>query len=170
MKKIILIITLVITSSVFYGQSIFDKLEEMDGVSSVVISKDAFEILSKFNFEIDEGSNEISEVFKMIDDLNEFKTFSTDKPDIAVTMEAMVKNSVKDQKMKELMRLKEDDSKVWIYVKSTSNKDLVSQVLMLVKEIDKKTNGISEAMIVSLSGSIDINKMSRLVDTFIKNK
>lgn len=170
MKKIILIITLVITSSVFYGQSIFDKLEEMDGVSSVVISKDAFEILSKFNFEIDEGSNEISEVFKMIDDLNEFKTFSTDKPDIAVTMEAMVKNSVKDQKMKELMRLKEDDSKVWIYVKSTSNKDLVSQVLMLVKEIDKKTNGISEAMIVSLSGSIDINKMSRLVDTFTKNK
>jgi len=170
MKKIILIITLVITSSVFYGQSIFDKLEEMEGVSSVVISKDAFEILSKFNFEIDEGSNEISEVFKMIDDLNEFKTFSTDKPDIAVTMEAMVKNSVKDQKMKELMRLKEDDSKVWIYVKSTSNKDLVSQVLMLVKGIDKKTNGISEAMIVSLSGSIDINKMSRLVDTFTKNK
>lgn len=170
MKKIILIITLVITSSVFYGQSIFDKLEEMEGVSSVVISKDAFEILSKFNFEIDEGSNEISEVFKMIDDLNEFKTFSTDKPDIAVTMEAMIKNSVKDQKMKELMRLKEDDSKVWIYVKSTSNKDLVSQVLMLVKEIDKKTNGISEAMIVSLSGSIDINKMSRLVDTFTKNK
>lgn len=168
MKKIILIITLVITSSVFYGQSIFDKLEEMDGVSSVVISKDAFEILSKFNFEIDEGSNEISEVFKMIDDLNEFKTFSTDKPDIAVTMEDMVKNNVKDQKMKELMRLKEDDSKVWIYVKSTSNKDLVSQVLMLVKEIDKKTNGISEAMIVSLSGSIDINKMSRLVDTFTK--
>ncbi len=170
MKKIILIITLVITSSVFYGQSIFDKLEEMDGVSSVVISKDAFEILSKFNFEIDEGSNEISEVFKMIDDLNEFKTFSTDKPDIAVTMEAMVKKSVKDQKMKELMRLKEDDSKVLIYVKSTSNKDLVSQVLMLVKGIDKKTNGISEAMIVSLSGSIDINKMSRLVDTFTKNK
>tara|TARA_B100000780_G_scaffold274510_1_gene239637 strand:- start:1196 stop:1708 length:513 start_codon:yes stop_codon:yes gene_type:complete len=170
MKKIILIITLVITSSVFYGQSIFDKLEEMDGVSSVVISKDAFEILSKFNFEIDEGSNEISEVFKMIDDLNEFKTFSTDKPDIAVTMEAMVKKSVKDQKMKELMRLKEDDSKVLIYVKSTSNKDLVSQVLMLVKGIDKKTNGISEAMIVSLSGSIDINKMSKLVDTFTKNK
>lgn len=170
MKKIILIITLVITSSVFYGQSIFDKLEEMDGVSSVVISKDAFEILSKFNFEIDEGSNEISEVFKMIDDLNEFKTFSTDKPDIAVTMEAMVKKSVKDQKMKELMRLKEDDSKVLIYVKSTSNKDLVSQVLMLVKGIDKKKNGISEAMIVSLSGSIDINKMSRLVDTFTKNK
>jgi hypothetical protein len=83
-------------------------------------------------------------------------------------MESMVKNAVKVQKLTELMRLKEDDSKVWIYVKTTSNKDLVSEVLMLVKGIDKRTNGMSEAMIISLSGSIDINQMSTLVDTFTK--
>ena len=158
-----------VISTVSYGQSIFDRLEDMDGVSSVVISKDAFEILSKFNFESDKDSNEMTKVFKMIDDLNEFKTFSTDEPDIAVQMESMVKNAVKVQKLTELMRLKEDDSKVWIYVKTTSNKDLVSEVLMLVKGIDKRTNGMSEALIVSLRGSIDINKMSALADTFIKN-
>ena len=158
-----------VISTVSYGQSIFDRLEDMDGVSSVVISKDAFEILSKFNFDSDKDSNEMTKVFKMIDDLNEFKTFSTDEPDIAVQMESMVKNAVKVQKLTELMRLKEDDSKVWIYVKTTSNKDLVSEVLMLVKGIDKRTNGMSEALIVSLRGSIDINKMSALADTFIKN-
>ena len=168
MKKIIFLISMAVISTVSYGQSIFDRLEDMDGVSSVVISKDAFEILSKFNFESDKWGNEMTEVFKMIDDLNEFKTFSTDEPDIAVQMESMVKNAVKVQKLTELMRLKEDDSKVWIYVKTTSNKDLVSEVLMLVKGIDKRTNGMSEAMIISLSGSIDINKMSTLVDTFIK--
>ena len=168
MKKIIFLISMAVISTVSYGQSIFDRLEDMDGVSSVVISKDAFEILSKFNFESDKGGNEMTEVFKMIDDLNEFKTFSTDKPNIAVQMESMVKNAVKVQKLTELMRLKEDDSKVWIYVKTTSNKDLVSEVLMLVKGIDKRTNGMSEAMIISLSGSIDINKMSTLVDTFTK--
>ena len=170
MKKTILLIALAITSSISYGQSTFDKLEDMDGVMSVVISKDAFKILSKFNFESENEGNEMTEVFKMIENLNEFKTFSTKIPEIATQMESMVKKNVKDQNLTELMRLKEDNSKVWIYVKSTSNKDLVSQVLMLVKEIDKKTNGISEAMIVSLSGSIDINKMSRLVDTFTKNK
>ena len=158
-----------VISTVSYGQSIFDRLEDMDGVSSVVISKDAFEILSKFNFDSDKDSNEMTKVFKMIDDLNEFKTFSTDEPDIAVQMESMVKNAVKVQKLTELMRLKEDDSKVWIYVKTTSNKDLVSEVLMLVKGIDKRTNGMSEALIVSLRGSIDINEMSALADTFIKN-
>ena len=50
-------------------------------------------------------------------------------------------------------------------MKKTSMKDLVSEVLMLVKGIDKKTNGMSKAMIISLTGSIDINKMSTLVDT-----
>ena len=84
-------------------------------------------------------------------------------------MESMVKNAVKVQKLTELMRLKEGNSKVWIYVKKTNYKDLVSEVLMLIKGIDKRTNGMSEALIVSLIGSIDINKMSALADTFTKN-
>lgn len=165
MKKKLFLIAMAITTTFSYGQSIFDKLEDMDGVMSVVISKDAFEILSKFNFDNDKGGNEMTKVFKMIDDLDEFKTFSTDEQEIAVQMENMVKSEVKVKKLTELMRLKEDNSKVWIYVEKTSMKDMVSEVLMLVKGIDEKTNGMSKAMIISLSGSIDINKMSTLVDT-----
>lgn len=165
MKKTLFLIAMAITTTFSYGQSIFDKLEDMDGVMSVVINKDAFEILSKFNFDNDKGGNEMTKVFKMIDDLDEFKTFSTDEQEIAVQMENMVKSEVKVKKLTELMRLKEDNSKVWIYVEKTSVKDMVSEVLMLVKGIDKKTKGISKAMIISLSGSIDINKMSTLVDT-----
>lgn len=165
MKKTLFLIAMAITTTFSYGQSIFDKLEDMDGVMSVVINKDAFEILSKFNFDNDKGGNEMTKVFKMIDDLDEFKTFSTDEQEIAVQMENMVKSEVKVKKLTELMRLKEDNSKVWIYVEKTSVKDMVSEVLMLVKGIDEKTNGMSKAMIISLSGSIDINKMSTLVDT-----
>ena len=170
MKKTILLIAFAIISTLSYGQSSFDKLEDMDGVMSVVISKDAFEIISKFNFDSDKGSNEMTKVFKMIDDLNEFKTFSTDDPKIAIQMENMVKSEVNVKKLNELMRLKEDDSKVWIYVKKTSSKDLVSEVLMLVEGIDKKTKGMAKAMIISLTGSININKMSSLVDTIIPIK
>ena len=165
MNKTLFLIAMAITTTFSYGQSIFDKLEDMDGVMSVVINKDAFEILSKFNFDNDKGGNEMTKVFKMIDDLDEFKTFSTDEQEIAVQMENMVKSEVKVKKLTELMRLKEDNSKVWIYVEKTSVKDMVSEVLMFVKGIDKKTNGMSKAMIISLSGSIDINKMSTLVDT-----
>ena len=123
MKKTLFLIAIAITTTFSYGQSIFDKLEDMDGVMSVVINKDAFEIISKFNFDNDKGGNEMTKVFKMIDDLDEFKTFSTDEQEIAVQMENMVKSEVKVKKLTELMRLKEDNSKVWIYVEKTSMKD-----------------------------------------------
>ncbi|MFD2567675.1 DUF4252 domain-containing protein [Pseudotenacibaculum haliotis] len=168
MKKVILLIALVAAPVLSYGQSIFDKLEDMDGVSSVIVSKDAFEILSKFNAE-SLKDNDAMEVFKMVQDLNELKVFSTDKADVAAKMETMVKSAVKGQKLTELMRLKEDKSRVFIYVKAGKNKDFVSEVLMFIKGIDKHTNGIAESVVVSLTGNIDINKLSKLADTFTKS-
>lgn len=166
MKKVILLIALVTAPVLSYGQSVLDKLEDVKGVSSVIINKDAFEILSKFNVETDD--NEAMEVFKMIQDLNELKMFSTDKPDVATKMETMVNGIIKSSKMIQLMRAKEDDSRVTIYVKSSKNKDFVSEVLMFVKGIDKQTNGMAKSMVISLTGNIDINKMSKLADTFTK--
>ena len=102
----------------------------------------------------------------MIQDLEEFKMFSTDDTQVANTMEDMVNTSIKKQNLTELMRVKEDNSRVKIYVKTTKNKDYVSEVLMFVRGLSKKTNKLSEALIVSLVGNIDINKLSELADTF----
>lgn len=167
MKKVILLIALVAAPMISYGQSIFDKLEDMDGVSSVIVSKEAFEILSKFDAKSLQD-NEAMEVFEMVQDLDELKVFSTDKADVAAKMEGMVKSEVKSNKLVELMRVKDGDSRVLIYIKSGKNKDFVSEVLMFIKGIDKKTDGLSEAVVVSLTGNIDINKMSKLADTFAK--
>ncbi len=167
MKKVILLIALVAAPVLSYGQGIFDKLEDMDGVSSVIVSKDAFEILSKFNAESLQD-NDAMEVFKMVQDLEELKAFSSTKKDVVSNMETMVKSHVKDMKLTELMRLKEDSSRVYIYVKAGKNKDFVSEVLMFIKGIDKKTDGMSEGVVVSLTGNIDINKLSKLADTFSK--
>lgn len=167
MKKVILLIALIAAPLVSHAQSIFDKLEDMKGVSSVIVNKDAFEILSKFNVSTED--NEAMEVFKMIQDLNELKVFSTNKADVANTMDGMVSKAIKGSKMIELMRIKEDDSQVKIYVKATSNKDFVSEVLMFAKGADKHTNGQAESVIVSLTGNIDINKLSKIADTFTKD-
>ncbi|MCH3882227.1 MULTISPECIES: DUF4252 domain-containing protein [Tenacibaculum] len=168
MKKIITIIALVFTSSLTFGQSMFDKLEDLDDVSTVVVTKDAFEILSKFNVESED--NEAMEVFKMIQDLKELKMFSTDNSSIASQMEGMVKSAVSKSNLTELMRVKDKGSHVKIYVKATKNKDFVSEVLMFIKDNDgKKSKGNMESIIVSLTGTIDINKMSKLADTFSKD-
>lgn len=169
MKKILVLIAFVVAPMVTNAQSFFETLEDMEGVDVVVVTKDAFELISKFkNVNIDD--NEGMKVFKMIQDLKEFKMFSTDNTDVANKMGSMVNIAIKKQNLTELMRIKENDSQVKIYVKASKNKDYVSEVLMFVKGISQKTNKMSEAMIISLTGNIDINKMSELADTFAKNK
>jgi hypothetical protein len=169
MKKIMVLIAFIVAPMVTSAQSLFDTLEDLEGVDMVVISKDAFELLSKFSPEKFKDSEEMK-VFEMINDLKEFKMFSTLDKAIANNIETLVNSSIKKQKLTQLMRIKEENTQIKIYVKSTKNKDFVSEVLMFIKGIDKKTNGMSEAMLISLTGNIDINKMSDLADTFIKDK
>ena len=167
MKNIIIIFVFIFTANLTFGQSMFDKLEDIDEVSSVVVNKDAFEMLSKFN--VGSGDNEAIEVFNMIKDLKELKVFTTEDSAISSQMEGMVKSSVTKNNLIELMRVKDKGSRVKIYVKSTKNKDFVSEVLMFVKDKSSKKGG-AESVIVSLTGTIDINKMSKLAETFSKDK
>jgi hypothetical protein len=165
MKKIIVLIALVIAPVVSFGQSMFDKLENMDDVSSFIINKDAFQLLQKFNPDMS-GDNEAVEVFKMIQNLKELKVFKTSNANVAKTMESMVTSAVKNSNLTELMRMKDKDARVKIYVKTNGKKDYVSEVLMYVNGISKVTEGVAESMVISLTGMIDINKLSSLADKF----
>jgi len=167
MKKIILLIALIVAPIVTSAQSFFDSLEDMNGVDMIVVNKDMFELLSKFSPEKTKD-NEAMRIFTMIKELKSLKVFSTDNNAIADKMEIMSNTAIKKHNLIELMRIKEDESRVKIYVKSTKNKEFVSEVLMFIKGIDKQTKGISKSIIVSLTGNIDINKMSDLADTFTK--
>ena len=167
MKIIILLIAFILAPIVTSAQSLFDSLEDMDGVDMVVVNKDMFELLSKFSPDKMKDS-EAMQIFLMIKDLKSLKMFSTDDIAIAGKMELMANTAIKKHNLTELMRIKEDDSRIKIHVKSAKNKEYVSQVLMFIKGIDTKTKGMSEAMIISLTGNIDINKMSDLADTFTK--
>jgi len=166
MKKIILFIAVTLIPILSNAQSFFDQLEDMDNVDMVVITKDAFEILSKFeNVQIE--NNEGMQIFKIIRDLNEFKMFSTKDVAVASKMDAMSKTAIKKQKLTELMRVKDEDSRIKIYVKATKNKDYVSEVLMFINDVEKNSTKKTEAVIVSLTGNIDVNKISELTDTFV---
>ncbi len=170
MKKIILLIVLAVTPMVTNAQSFFDSLEDMDGVDMVVVTKDAFELLNKFKPKnTDLNDNEVMQAFEMINELKEFKMFSTDDIAIASKMENMVNLAIKKQNLTQLMRIKQDDSRIKIYVKATKNKNYVSEVLMFVKGLDKQTKGISESMVLSLTGNIDINKMSDFTDKIVND-
>ena len=169
MKKLLVLIAFIVSPMLSNAQSIFDTLEDMDGVDMVIVTKDAFELLNKFKPKsADVKENEVMQAFEMINDLNEFKMFSTNNLEIASKIEKMVNSAIKKSNLTQLMRIKENNSRIKIYVKATKNKDYVSEVLMFVKGIDKQTNGMSEAMVMSLTGNIDINKMSDFTDKIVR--
>jgi len=167
MKKIIVLIALVIAPAVSFGQSMFDKLENMEDVSSFIVNKDAFQLLQKFGGNMG-GDSEAVEIFKMVQNLNELKVFKTNSLKVAKEMESMVNKSVSSSKLTELMRFKDKGSRAKIYVKANGNKDTVSEVLMFVSGVGEMTEGNAESVVVSLTGVIDINKLSSLADRFSK--
>ena len=145
MKKILILIALIVSSMVSNAQSYFDSLEDVKGVDMVVVTKDAFELISKFkNLKIED--NEGMKVFQMIQDLKEFKMFSTNDSKVVDKMEGMVNTSIQKENLTQLMRIKEDDSRVKIYVKASKSKDYVNEVLMFIRGFSNKTNKAFEAL------------------------
>lgn len=166
MKKIIFILAFIITSSVSFGQSMFDKLEDLDEVSAVVVTKDMFVLLEKFP----DAKSDDMEIFNMAKGLNELKIFSTEDGSVASKMESMVNKAIKSSNLTQLMRVKDKNSRVKIYIKATKNKEIVSEVLMFVKNMNKGGDDKSSSTVISLSGEIDVNKLSKIANKYSKNK
>lgn len=171
MKKIILTIAIVIISMASYAQnSIFDKFEDMDGVSSIIVNKEAFKMLAKFKG----GGEEGQEYLEMVQNLNTFKVFTTEKPEIATQMASVMKQYLTSAKLTELMRVNDEGTNVKIYVRQGKDADHVSELLMFVNGVGKYLKDSdspvkAETVILSLTGDIDLNKISKLTDSHIPN-
>ena len=168
MKKIIALIMLVVFPAISFGQSVFDELENMDGVSSYIMNKDAFQLLSKFN--IDSSDNEAMEIFKIIQNLESFKLFKIEDKNFSISnkMENMVNTLVRERSLAQLVSIKDKGSRVKVYAKTDRNKDYASEVIVFADGVSEYTKGYAESAIVSLTGIIDINELSKIVDTYSK--
>ena len=162
MKKVLLIIAIMFSSSILLAQGVFDKLEDLDDVSAVVVTKDAFELLRQFP----DATSEDMEIFNTAKGLEELKVFSTENLSIATKMENMVNTAIKKSDLTQLMRVKDDGTRVKIYVKATKNKEIVSEVLMFVKSNDKEDK--PSATVISLLGDINVNKLSKIANDYQK--
>lgn len=164
MKKIIFIIALAILPFASYAQiSIFDKFEDMDDVTSVIVNKEAFKMLSKFKG----NSPEAKAYGEMVQSLESLKVFTTENTAIANQMEEVVSRYLKTSKLVELMRVKDKDANVKIYVRPGKDDSHVSELLMFVNDLTNKTN--KQAVVLSLTGEIDLNKISEITDAHIPN-
>jgi len=168
MKKIILIIAIAIIPFLGNAQtSVFDKFDGNDDVTTIAVSKKAFQLMAKFGG----GSEEAKEYASMIENLDGLKVFTTESKSIAADMQNTVKSYLKSSNLEELFRVDDKEANVRIYVKEGRNDDHVKELLMFVNGIGKHTQGNgegrkAEAVILSLTGDIDLNKIAELTEKF----
>lgn len=155
---------MVATSFYTQAQSLFDKYEDLDKVSAVVVNKSMFNLLSKIDVEVDDP--EAKDFMDIAKSLNNLKVFITEDQAIGADMKASVEKYLKTAKLEELMRVKDKDANVKFYILSGKDEDHVSELLMLVTGIQNANVDIDgrklETVLLSLTGDIDLNKIGSL--------
>ena len=159
-KKFIIVLALAILPLFSFAQSVFDAFEDMDDVSTVVINKRAFKLLQT----VAEGASDADDYVSLVSGLSSLKVFATEDSSIAAQMKSKVASYLKNTKLSELMRVKDKDANVKIYIKEGKDEDHVSELFMFVHGIKTGDDGDRkpQAVIVSITGDIDLNKISEL--------
>lgn len=147
-----------------FSQSLFDEFEDMDEVSSVVVNKSMFNLLAKMDVEVNDP--EARDFMDIVTKLKSLKVFTTEDEKIASKMQTSVNSYLKSTNMEELMRVKDKDANVKFFIKQGKDQDHVSELLMLVTNMDQvKVEGRKiETVLLSLTGDIDLNKIGSLTN------
>ncbi len=160
-KTLIIALALAIIPLFTFAQSTFDKFEDMDDVSVVKVNKKLFTLMSK----ISADSEEAKEYISLVKSLDNLRVLATENKAIAAEMKAKVKSYLKSSNLSELMSVKDKEGNVKIYIKEGKDEDHVRELFMFIEGISKHMGGDErkpEAIIISITGDIDLNKISEL--------
>jgi hypothetical protein len=141
---------------------LFDKFEDLDEVTSVVVNKSMFNLLAKIDVEVNDP--EAQDFMDIASSLKSLKVFTTENKKIGDDMRSSVSSYLKSSQMEELMRVKDKDANVKFYIKQGRDDDHVSELLMLVTDLNEvEADGRKiETVLLSLTGDIDLNKINSL--------
>ena len=158
MKKLAILIAIAIIPVLVSAQNTFDVFENEREVSSVVVTKNMFKLLSQLDLESNDP--EAKEYLELVNNLDNIKIYSTENKEVAERMDAAVATYLSESpKLSELMRVKDDGKNIKFYSKEGKSDNFVSELLMhLTGNID----GEDRTIIMSITGKIDLKKISKL--------
>ena len=172
MKKIVVVLSLLLAPIVLSAQSIFEKYEDQEHVTSVVVNQKMFKMLANIDVQTnDPDSDAFINQVKMLDNLT---VFTTDNIGVSNSMKNDVDKYIKSSKLEELMRIKDGDQTVNFFVLEGKDDNHVRELLMFVnglgditKEENISINGkqrVIETVLLSLTGDIDLRQVSKLTN------
>jgi hypothetical protein len=155
MKKIIVILVFAFVSTNLFAQTAFDKFNNLDDVTAVIVNKKMFELLSK----VDTKDKESQQYVNLIKKLDNLKVFVTKSKSRANELQTTADKYLKSNLLEELMRINDKGKNVKIYVKSGSTDSQVKELLMFIEG-----SGNEETVLMSLTGNFNMDELSALTD------
>ena len=169
-KLIVLVMAIMLIPLAGMAQkNIFEKYSDDADVTYVSIKPKMFQMIAKMGINVEDA--EAKAYMDMVKSITSFKTIVTDNKTISADISKWVKS--RSGGLEELMEVKDDGTEVKFYVKEGKDADHVKELLIYVNGIDKmmddkiEINGKErkiETVVVSLTGDIDLNEISKLTD------
>ncbi len=158
MKKFIITFVILLASNTFFGQSIFDKFDGQDNVTSIIVNNKMFDLMSKIKVE---GSDkETQQYMNLLKKLDNLKVFMTNSNKVAADMKLSSESFLKTSKLDELMRVTDNGRNVKIFVKAGATDSQIKELFMFIEGAGKE----NQTVIMSLTGDFDLNELSSLTN------
>ena len=156
-KKIMLTLVFVFVSSPFFAQAAFDKFYGQDDVTSIIVNKKMFDLMSKVK--VDASDKETQQYLSLIKKLDNLKVFTTKSTRVEGEMKVVADKYIKSAGLEELMRVNENGRNIKILVKSGSTDSQIRELLMFIEGAKN-----DDTVLMSLTGNFDLNEISVLTD------
>lgn len=156
-KKLLLALIFVLSSNMIFAQGAFDKFDGQDDVTSIIVNKKMFDLMSKVK--VDASDKETLQYLNLIKKLDNLKVFTTKSTRVEGEMRVVAEKYIKTAGLEELMRVNENGRNIKILVKSGSTDSQIRELLMFIE--GAKNN---DTVLMSLTGNFDLNEISILTD------
>jgi hypothetical protein len=173
-KKIVIVMAVMLMSVASFSQSVFDKFEDQEGVTSIILNQKMFKMLGTMGMDVDDP--EMKEYVEMVKNITGFKVFTTGDETISTDMKSTVSKYLKSSDLEELMRIKDGEQTVKFYVKEGKDENHVKELLMFVTGLKDITDGEGieingkkrefETVIMTLTGDVDLRQISKIASQF----
>lgn len=157
MNKLILTIIFALVSNSTFAQGAFDKFDGQDDVTSIIVNKKMFELMSKVK--MDTSDKQALQYLNLIKKLDNLKVFTTKSTRVENEMKATAEKYIKSSGLEELMRVNENGRNIKILVKSGAKDSQVKELLMFIEGAKN-----DDTVLMSLTGDFDLNEISVLTD------
>ena len=155
MKTLLLTVSLLLSFTLTQAQSMFDKYEDYDNVTSVIVTDEMFKLLK----EIEPESQEAKEEIGVLSNLTGLKVFVTEDDKISNEISADAQKYIQNNKLTELMRINDNESKVKFYFIKGDQPHIAKELIMIAKNIEE---GKKNTVVMLVTGQIDLKKLSKL--------